>query len=123
MGQRLGRMVRGMVATTVVLAVAAATPLGAAGGSSLAVAPTGASSSTVYLAVTNLSLQPSTASLNVSLSSGTTTLVGFTSVSVAPLSTTVVPVRMSGTLTSTMTLNLSSLLTVGVQDTRDPFAF
>lgn len=117
---RLGRMVRGLVVAAVVLAVATVSPVGATGGSVVAV-PVGASGSTVYMSVTNTSLQPASAGLNLAITSGSTTLVGSSTVNVAPLSTTVVPVRMSGTLSLLMKVNLSSCLMVSVVDTENPF--
>jgi len=80
--------------------------------------PVGACGSTVYMSVTNTSLQPATATLNLSILSGQTTIVGSANVALAPLATAVVPVPMSGSVSK---VSLSTSLKVAIIDTDGPF--
>ena len=96
----------------------AAAPLAVAGTGSIVATPVGASGSTVYMSVTNAGLEPASAKVNVSMTSSLTTLVGSTSVALAPMSTAVVPVSMSGTVSK---LSLSTSLKVSIVDTDGPF--
>ena len=98
--------------------ILAGTPAGAAALGGIVATPVGASGSTVYMSVTNTSLAPTTGTLNVSLTSGTTTIVGSTSVALAPLATATVPVPMSGTVSK---LSLSTSVKVSIVDTDGPF--
>src|SRR5262245_43569659 len=116
-GARKRRTQRWMLGAVAAFVLAAA-PIGASGSGSVAAVPVGASGSTVYMSVSNLSPEPSTATLNLSVTSGLTTLVGSTTVALAPMATATVPVSMSGNVSK---LSLSSSLKVSVIDTQDPF--
>jgi len=94
------------------------TPAASAAMGALLVTPVAASGSTVYMSVTNTSVTPATATLNLSILSGGTTIVGSASVALAPLSTVTVPVPMSGSVSK---VSLSTSLKVAVIDNQDPF--
>ena len=115
---RVGRKMQALAVAVVVstLAVGSSWALGG-----LVASPVGASGSTVYMSVTNASTEPVTTSLNLMLTSGSTTLVGSKTVSVAALSTTVVAVPMSGPISLTAKTSLSTSLNVGITDTDCPF--
>ena len=120
-GTRTGRMIRGLVAAMGLVA-ATAMPVEAAGSGSLVLAPAGSSGSTVYVAVTNLGSQSASATVKAVLTSGSTVLVGSSSVTVAPMSIVVVPVPVSGNVSLTMKISLSSTTQLGATtDTDCPF--
>src|SRR6185503_13375841 len=98
--------------------VLGATPVAKAAIGAILAAPVGSSGSVVYMSVTNTSLTPATATLNLSMMSGGTTIVGSASVALAPLSTATVPVPMSGSVSK---LSLSTSLKVAIIDTDGPF--
>ena len=120
-GTRTGRMMRGLVAAMAIVA-ATAMPAGAASSGSLVLSPAGSSGSTVYVAVTNLGSQSTSATVKAVLTSGSTMLVGSSSVTVAPMSIVVVPVPVSGNVSLTMKISLSSTTQLGATtDTDCPF--
>ena len=115
-GTRNGRK-RWMLGTIAALVLVGA-PVATAGFGLLVASPVGASGSTVYMSVTNTGLTPATATLNLSMTSGSTTIVGSANVALAPLATATVPVPMSGTVSK---LSLSTSLKVAIIDTDGPF--
>jgi hypothetical protein len=109
------------MAAAATLVLTAGVPAGAAQVGVLSTTVIGASGSTLYMSVTNVSLEPVAATVNVAVTSGSTTLVGSTNVSLAPLATAAVPVPMSGPISTSSKLTLSSSLEVSVIDNQDPF--
>ena len=115
-GARTGRKRNWMVGALAALLLAG-TPVAAA---EMVAVPVGVSGSTVYITVTNASLEPAAAKVTVSMISNSTTIVGSTSVALAPMSSATVPVSMSGTVSK---LSLSSSVQVSVIDNQDPFCY
>lgn len=115
------RWMQKWLVTTLAVTLAGAAPVAAVQAGSISTVPVGASGSTVYMSVTNTSLQPVSATMNLALTSGLTTIVGSASVTLAPLATVAVPVPMSGPVSTSSKLSLSSSLKVSVIDTQDPF--
>ena len=120
MGGTRNRTTQRWMARVAALALAAGIPVGAAQVSTTVV---GASGSTVYMSVTNVSLEPTVATMNVMVTSGSTTLVGSSNVSLAPLATATVPVLMSGPVSTSSKLTISTSLKVSIMDSQDPFCF
>ena len=121
MGGAQRRGTQRWMAAAAALVLAVGIPVGAAQLGVLSTTVVGVSGSTVYMSVTNASFEPTVASVNVTATSGLTTLVGSASVSLAPLASATVPVPMSGPVSSTSTLSVATSLTVSISDTRDPF--
>src|SRR5262245_37911410 len=113
-GARTGRTRSWMFGTLMALLLAA-TPAAAA---EIVAVPVGFSGSTVYMKVTNASLEPATAKVDVSMTSNSTTIVGSTNVALAPMSSATVPVSMSGTVSK---VGSSTSLKVSIVDTDGPF--
>ena len=109
---------RSTVGAAMALAAWIAAPAVDAGTGGVVATPVGSSGSTVYMSVTSLSLQPTTTTLNLSAMSGLTTVVGSTTVVLAPLATATVPVPMSGSISK---LSVSVSLSVSIVDTDGPF--
>ena len=113
-GARKGRK-RSWMAGALAALVLACTPVAAA---ELVAVPVGVSGSTVYVKVTNASLEPATAKVTVAMISNSTTIVGSTNVALAPMSSATVPVSMSGTVSK---LGSSTSFEVSIVDTDGPF--
>lgn len=118
----MGRARSGFKRSTVGVAMAllawVAAPAVNAGTGTVVATPVGSSGSTVYMSVTNLSLEPAMTTLDLSATSGLTTIVGSTTVVLAPQATATVPVPMSGSVSK---LSVSVSLKVAIVDTDGPF--
>ena len=115
-GARTGRKRNWMIGALAALLLAG-TPVAAA---EMVAVPVGVSGSTVYMTVTNASLEPASAKVTVSMISNSTTIVGSTNVALAPMSSATVPVSMSGTVSK---LGSSTSLKVSIVDTDGPFCY